>query len=75
MYKFFTTLIIGFWLIITSVFADDSGTKTNSPEPEKQDMPVIAAMEFLQMMDMVENIDLLKDFEYFIEEDGNENKK
>jgi hypothetical protein len=50
--------------------ADEQGNDAGKPQVD--DEQVIAVMELLELMELVQNIDLLKEMHHLIEEDPNE---
>ena len=50
------------------------------PAPEQpesisaEDLKVVAAMEILQLMDLAEDMNMVKDMDYLIEDDANESQ-
>lgn len=54
------------------------GAENNSPkhpvELSPEDRKVVAVMEILQLMDLAENLDMMKDMDTLIEEDQHESQ-
>lgn len=66
-------LLIG----VSSVAAVEKGKPVKPATPAEikpEDLKVVAAMEDLKLMDVAEDMDMLKDINYLIEDDQHENK-
>ena len=74
MRKCCTRLIVWFLLSTSAAWAaEDSGN--DGANPPVDDEKVIAALELLELIDLVQDIDLLKDMQYLIEGDPNEDNE
>ena len=68
-------LILIAWMLSPCVFADTTPAKAENPVPPSgEDLKIIAAMEYLELLDLVEDMDLIKDLDFIVEEDQNEKK-
>jgi hypothetical protein len=47
-------------------------TVSDGPQPNKEDMEIIAVMEILELMDLAEDMDMMQDLDCLIEENQNE---
>lgn len=76
MQRFLARIIILCLLGITPAWAgEEPNRKKNTSAPSQQDLEVIALMDLLSMLDAVEDMEMIKDLEYLIEDDQNEQKQ
>jgi hypothetical protein len=69
--RFLLIISAFFWCFSAGVMADDKPAITADPEDQK----VIAVMEILEFMEMMDDIDMFKDMEYLTKGDPNESQK
>ena len=66
--RFFLIILTLLWSVSSIVVADEKSRTA----PTTEDKKVIAVLEILELMEMVDDIELYKDMEYLTEGDPNE---
>ena len=74
MTKFIAIIFLCLLMGATSAKAVENEELINQTKVSPEDFKVIAEIETLQLMDLAEDMDMLKDIEYLIEDDKNETK-
>jgi hypothetical protein len=69
----FLTLVL-VCLLVGATAAQAGEKQSPAPgAPSPEDLKVVAMMETLQLMDLAQEMDMVKDINYLIEDDQNEN--
>jgi hypothetical protein len=71
--KFLTIILLCLLMGATSAQAGEK-QPINPAALSPEDLKVVAVMGILELMDLVEEIDMIKDINYLIEDDQNENQ-
>ena len=69
--KFFAIIFLYLCMGAASVQAGEKQAPINAAELSPEDLKVVAVMEILELMDLAEEMDMCKDFNYLIEEEQN----
>jgi hypothetical protein len=67
-------MILSLLLGATPVSSAEKKQQDKQTEINPEDLKVIAEMENLKLMDLVEHMDILEDINYFVEDEQDENK-
>ena len=59
---------------VSPVRASEDPVPGQSERLSEEDLKVVAVMEILQLMDLAEEMDMVKDLNYLIEDDQNESQ-
>jgi len=70
--KFLAILLACLTMGAAAAQAAENQSPSNSAELSLEDRKVVAVMEILQLMDLAQEIDMVKDINYLIEDDQNE---
>ena len=68
---FLSIIVMCLLLGATSIHAAGQQAPAKPEELSPKDREVVAVMEILQLMDLAEELDMIKDINYLIEEDQN----
>ena len=71
MLNFLSIIVMCLLIGATSVQAGEKQAPVTQEELSPKDREVVAVMEILQLMDLAEEMDMIKDINYLIEEDQN----
>jgi len=74
MSELITVIILCLIMGVSWVDAAEKGRPTEQAEMDAENLKVAAEMETLQLMDLVEDLDMLKDINCLIEDDQEENQ-
>lgn len=75
MSEFITVVILCLMIGASWVEAAEKESPTEQAEIDAEDLKVVAEMENLQLIDVVEDMDMLKDINYLIEDDQEDDKE
>jgi hypothetical protein len=71
MRRFLIQLMLILWVTAGPAWGAEESPKPPSP-PTEEDLKVIAYMEILRMMDLAQELEMVKEMEYLTEENRNE---